>query len=455
MRVLLIKIFAIVLFPFNKQKRKNFRKKYLQNIKAFSCNFVKNKSFYTYDNKPMYSNEYRALSDNFAGRADMAIMLQGPIKQEWNFTLETIKIYRKNFAGCKIIVSTWDNEDEKICRQLKELGVTLVLSKMPASNYLNMHNQIISSRAGLEKAKDMGCKFALKTRTDQRLYETNIPEYLLNVLNTFPLSESVKTQKQRLITTSFNTFKYRLYEISDMFLFGDIDDVLNFWSCPLPDIKPNNPKGLIQFLKNLPSEIYYTTNFLERTGWNIKWTLADSWKAFAERFAVVDTVSVGLYWPKYSTEVNRFRNFFGKLNVLEELTFKEWLDLYVHDGRKLFIPEYYIQNANISSDDLVLQNNKIFIKLSAEHQKLLSYFNMSDYCAEPKLSANLAFVLTDSENMSKEQVVRMANQYPELAVVYITQSKMEKLNTDNIIVLEDDEFLLNTLANLRFFPMAK
>ena len=182
-----IKFLSSILFPFNKKKRKKFRSKYSRDRKAFSLKFVKNDAFCTYENKPVYSKDYMALSDPFAQRNDIAIMMQGPLKKEWDFTVETIKMYRKNFAGCKIVVSTWDNEDKTVCDQLKNMGVTLVLSKLPENNYLNMHHQIISTRAGLEKAKELGCKFALKTRTDQRLYETNIPEFLLNILNAFPL----------------------------------------------------------------------------------------------------------------------------------------------------------------------------------------------------------------------------------------------------------------------------
>ncbi len=442
-----IKILSSILFPFSKKKRKKFRDKYSQ------FKFVKDNAFRTYENKPVYSKDYMTLSDPFAQRNDIAIVMQGPLKKEWNFTVETIKMYRKNFAGCKVVVSTWDDEEKTVCNQLKDMGVTLVLSKPLESNYLNTHRQIISTRVGLENAKELGCKFALKTRTDQRLYETNVPEFLLNTLKAFPLKADIKTQNQRLITTSFNTFKYRLYDISDMFLFGDIDDVLNFWSCPLPKIKKNYPKNLMQFLRNLPAEIYFTSNFLQRTGWDIKWTLKDSWIALAQRFCIVDTVSVGLYWPKYSIEENRYRNFFGKHNVLEELTFKEWLDLYLHNGKKQFIPEYYIQNIHSFSNDLVLQNNKIVINLSPKHQELMRYFNLEAYKIHYDISGSPALILTDYQNTDFEQVVNLAQKYSTLPIIYIAKQKTDASALENLIILKDDEFLCNELANLRFFPL--
>lgn len=242
MKKKLIKWMAFIKFPFNKKERKRFRDKHLRKLRSSEVYFEKENSFYTFDKKPLYSKDYQAISEPFNEREKIAIVLQGPLKKEWDFTLETLKIYRKNFAGCSLIVSTWDTEDKKLCEALEKLGAFVITGPAPGENFLNMHHQIVSSQRGLQKAKELGCTYALKTRTDQRIYETNVPEYLLNVLNLFPLKSKVEGQKQRLITTSFNTFKYRLYEISDMFLFGDIDDVLNFWIVLLPKLRMFIPR---------------------------------------------------------------------------------------------------------------------------------------------------------------------------------------------------------------------
>ncbi|MDD4519297.1 MAG: WavE lipopolysaccharide synthesis family protein [Alphaproteobacteria bacterium] len=458
MKKKLIKWMAFIKFPFNKKERKRFRDKHLRKLRSSEVYFEKENSFYTFDKKPLYSQEYKALSEPFNEREKIAIVLQGPLKKEWDFTLETLKIYRKNFAGCSLIVSTWDTEDKKLCEALEKLGAFVITGPAPGENFLNMHHQIVSSQRGLQKAKELGCTYALKTRTDQRIYETNVPEYLLNILNLFPLKSKVEGQKQRLITTSFNTFKYRLYEISDMFLFGDIDDVLNFWSCPLAQITDVHPKNLMAFLKNRPSEIYYMTNFLERTGWPIDWTLGDSWKAFGERFCIIDTPSVGLYWPKYSAEVSRFRNFFGQKNILEELTFKEWLDLYLKDGEKPFIPEYYVENAAISTDDLVLKEDKACIKLSNKNQHLLEQFDLSAYKIEASLSEKMAFVLTDDETTSLEEVETILRK--KSPVLYLAQKESSELlalqkTYSNLIPLTHKKVFKEELSGLRFFPLKK
>ena len=117
------------------------------------------------------------------------------------------------------------NEDKNILQDLEKIGAVVVTSELPEKNFLNMKHQMISTNTGLKKAKELNCKYVIKTRTDQRLYETNIPEFLVNLLQSFPLDKKVNGQQHRLITTSFNTFKYRLYDVNDMFLFGHIDDI--------------------------------------------------------------------------------------------------------------------------------------------------------------------------------------------------------------------------------------
>ena len=149
-------------------------------------------------------------------------------------------------------------------KKIENLGATIVRSKVPSPSFLNMNHQIISTIAGLRCSKNMGAQYVLKTRTDQRLYETNIPEFLINIMKQFPLQKKIRGQKHRLITTSFNTFKYRLYEPSDMFLFGDIDDVINYWSCPCVTKYPEtNDRDLISFCKMRPAEIYFFTNLVK------------------------------------------------------------------------------------------------------------------------------------------------------------------------------------------------
>lgn len=85
---------------------------------------------------------------------------------------------------------------------------------------------------GLEEGEKLGCEYAIKTRTDQRFYSTNLSRDLFNLLKIYPPSPNYNMHS-RLIALSFNSFKYRYYGISDMFLFGNTQDMLKYWNSPL------------------------------------------------------------------------------------------------------------------------------------------------------------------------------------------------------------------------------
>jgi len=428
--------------------------KRLLNRTLFKTRFLVNGAFTTKETKPVTADEYKALSDVARNRNKVAIVLQGPLKTDWNFTIETIKIYKKNFAGCILIVSTWETENPDALKTIENLGAVVVRNTVPGPSFLNMNHQIISTIAGLRCAKQMGAQYVLKTRTDQRLYETNIPEFLINIMKQFPLRKKIHGQKHRLITTSFNTFKYRLYEPSDMFLFGDVDDVINYWSCPCVEkYLEINHRDLIGFCKMRPAEIYFFTNFLERTGRKIQWTLADSWDAYAERLAIVDTVSVGLYWPKCSADVNRFRNFYGKNNILEEFTFKEWLDLYLHNGTKEYIPEYYVQNNAFGWDAQIPLKTEIFTDGCPEISNLLKKFNLSCYTVNSVLSDKTSMAIYSSQQTPIVNLKKSLANY-NIPTVYLTTKKSDAVDRlcqkyNNLYIVPFGENMVYDLANLR------
>ncbi len=284
----------------------------------------------TIDEKPLLAKDYKILENEFKEEKSLAIVMQGPIKYEHNFTVETLKIYKQNFKNCPIIVSTWDYEKEETLNEIENLGCIVIRNKLPEIKSNNNTNyQIKSTKTGLQKAKELGFEYVIKTRTDQRMYESHIPEYMFNLLKTFPLKEEIKNQKQRLVSLSLNTFKYRLYDISDMFLFGHIDDVINFWSMEYDDGKPFPEFETVrEYCKLQPCEIGFTIKYLNKLGENLDFTLRNSWEMYAKYFIVVDSTTVGLLWPKYTDRIFRWRNFSGQLDLHEELTFKEWFNMY-------------------------------------------------------------------------------------------------------------------------------
>ena len=81
---------------------------------------------------------------------------------------------------------------------------------------------------GLDLAIKKGAKYSIKTRSDVRINKNNLETYLLSLINTFPVKEN-KFIKSRIIVPSLITFKYRLYSLSDITMFGETNDLIKYF----------------------------------------------------------------------------------------------------------------------------------------------------------------------------------------------------------------------------------
>jgi len=260
-----------------------------------------------------------------------AIVMQGPLIVDSNFTVETLKIYRHNFPEAIIILSTWMIADD-IVKLLEKYNIYIIQNIKPENNGIsNVNLQIVTSSAGVLRARDLGAQNVLKTRTDQRIYHPSLETYLCNLLKTFPLIEGLPLQINRLVGISLNTFKFRLYGVSDMFLYGHIDDMVRYFNIPL-DVRTDSPEErsisgntLRSFSTWRISEVYLCTEFLKSMGRDVNFTLADSFQVFRDHFVMIDHSAINLYWHKYTLNEDRYQHlgFFGT-----ELGFNDWLVLY-------------------------------------------------------------------------------------------------------------------------------
>ena len=304
------------------------------------------KVYITYHYRPAYSNE--VLTEGYGSTNDnrVAIVLQGPILGEKSFTLETVKLYQKHFRDTSIILSTWSDENPDYIARFRELEITLILNEKPEhAGASNINYQIISSSAGVQKAKEIGAEYVLKTRTDQRMYATGVVDYFYNICEQFPVTGGFVRQKKRIVGISLNTFKYRMYGLSDMLIYGHVEDMLLYWNGTLDErespveVLPSRISLREHALRNI-CEVYLSRNFLKQIGRNLEWTLQGSWGAFSDNFVVVDKEVLDLLWPKYGRREYFWRSY-GKNEYFQEITFNEWLNIYAHFD-KLEIPENLI-----------------------------------------------------------------------------------------------------------------
>jgi hypothetical protein len=257
----------------------------------------------------------------------LSIIVQGPYLKKENFTLDTLRSYRKNFPDSIIILSTWSVPkcDDFL---LKEIDVKIILNAKPTySGSSNVNLQIVSTKSGILLAKKLGAFYALKTRTDQRICNPYLYTYLTNLLSAFPLLDKNYPQHSRLIACSLNTFKLRMYCISDMFLFGYIDDMVRYWSVPMDNRTPGKVERDItwrQLSKRKESESYFCIKYLQSIGKELEFTLKSSLSTIAKHFIVIDQHAIGLFWNKYTYDENRYLHGFYN----SQLTFNDWLILH-------------------------------------------------------------------------------------------------------------------------------
>ncbi len=151
--------------------------------------------------RPKYASQIPAQQELSAVQKRTAIIMQGPLVKEQNFTLETVKCYKKLFPGAAVIVSTWDTEDAELLQTLRNQEncrvVTLALPKH--SGILNLNYQVASTMAGIRQAVELSKEYVFKTRSDHRFLKPGLLDYMVSLCENFPLESGTNGQTQRII----------------------------------------------------------------------------------------------------------------------------------------------------------------------------------------------------------------------------------------------------------------
>jgi len=270
----------------------------------------------------------------------MAIIMQGPIATQDDFTLETMRIYRRNMPDVRLILSTWNDTPEAELAPIRAEGVDVVLSEKPKiPGLFNINMQLVSAGAGVAKAHADGATWIMKTRTDQRLYRPNAMGFLAAFARSFPPGGGFD-QTHRIIGVGHGTLRYAPYHVTDQTVFGHADDMIKYWTPglrtgPCPKHWPNSLDEIYakvpikELCQNGAAECYIASRFLEQIGRKLDWSLTDSWAAYRDCFAFVDYATTDFFWHKVQTGTFReFINLYDKVWTRNELTFADWMLLY-------------------------------------------------------------------------------------------------------------------------------
>jgi len=272
-----------------------------------------------------YYEVYSDIDDKFG------IIMQGQIIIENNFTYNTLKLYRYKYPRIRIVLSTWLGQDKEVISSIRKLGINVIENVMPKNRgVVNVNLQIFSTKAAIIELKKFNVNYILKVRSDQRNYiNTDFLSYMRNLQITFPLRKS--NLSSRLIIISANTFRSRLYGVTDMLMFGQIEDMEKFWCIPLEknNVFSSQFPEPVDYMKNEVGEGYLIKHFFESTGFVPKWTSENSLEFVIRYFCIIDKEQLDFFWLKYdrffeSFDFQRIKDYI----YWERINFSDWMNEY-------------------------------------------------------------------------------------------------------------------------------
>lgn len=349
-------------FPFSYLggKSEDFEKAFLWPvIKSYSKHSKDN--FIQYTTLPKKAEKIKDEQFETGLFKDHAIILQGPIREEENFTLETVKLYIRCFPGVHVIISTWEGVNDEIKNDILNAGGILVESRKPnASGAGNINMQLTSSLAGVKKAEEIGCKYSVKTRTDQRIYSNDFLQYFSNLVKLFP-SSNTDTVRERIVYISFGkSFRYLPFNLCDFISYGATSELLKLYGVRQDERKADFHKQFEddersfnrmlfdsfesrneatpydipdfeeKYYRYMYAEYYIVYCYFCENIYQLSRgdDLMDAYYTYLQNYAIIaDSEKILLYWPKYVTNIVKHET---EIDFLAKLDFKKWLDIYVN-----------------------------------------------------------------------------------------------------------------------------
>jgi hypothetical protein len=288
----------------------------VRNSSRFDFSFFSTPGILTWHKRPLRLHDWSSLPTP-SDLSEVAIVMQGPVASKFSFTMESLRLYRRFYPKAPLVLSTWTGCAKTLLAQCEELGVEVVQSQpIDGGLYGNLSRQKHTTLAGLNRAESLGAQFALKTRTDQRMFRPDFLEQFQVLSRTFPRLESGREiQKSRVILTYQNSFLDRPLSGSDFLQFGHTSDLRRMWeSLEKQEISADLPAEQILIGNFLMSLDWPSNNLLSRETWE---------KAIGEVFGFIDSSTIDLFWLKYSAREFMWRRYGAE--PLTEVSQRDWL----------------------------------------------------------------------------------------------------------------------------------
>jgi hypothetical protein len=265
----------------------------------------------------------------------IGIIIQGPIVK---YTLETAKIYRSIYKEIIIIISTDTNLKKDQIEFLKKNRIKYLFNSPQIKSFQNLISQQLSTLNGLIYLRKKGVKLAIKTRADQRFLN---PLFLKHL---FYFHKFVDPKFSKISVTSYNSYKFRPFNLSDFFYFGKVSELIKLFNI---DKKIKDKVSNNKFIELSNKKIFNANTLSE---WNkisgagsllafeyvkkknkkikVKFNLDHTQKFVFKHYIIIDRDILGLVWYKYNNFLNRdYPSMYGDNELFSNMTFSDWLEM--------------------------------------------------------------------------------------------------------------------------------
>ena len=282
--------------------------------------------------------------NSFISNNKFALIVQGPIVINDNFTEKTINYYSKLYPQAIVIFSSWKKDIKRIKQKSFAKNVHFLANEQPHyAGDLNINLQAISTKNAILYAKKLKCTYILKTRSDCRVGAHNAINYFFYLIRFYKFKDYLTSkQKKRIITTNF-TLKHRLYGVSDMLMFGHIDDLYKYFDILTSRSLENKFTKFIQkkkfkdnkfFIeKYFCPEIYFFCEYFRKINISLRWTVNDYLKKISQNFIIIDNKTIDLYWRKSFVIDGYFAHHTNLSDTSLEFNFSDWLKFFYKFNR--------------------------------------------------------------------------------------------------------------------------
>lgn len=272
--------------------------------------------YFAYQVFPKYARDYVDV-DNPGHLPLYAVILQGPLKLQDHFTLETVRLYKKIFPNGLIIVSSWKDADQDEVNKIEQEGAVVILSELPSCCGLaNVNYQFVSTYEGIKEAKRLGAEYVFKTRTDNRIYRNSLFEELYTLMKENPCENAL--QEERIVTLGGRSGNiFWPYWQADVFMFGNINDMQKFFNMPLQEDtsrdaygfrEPSNVTGRWKTQHDTNAETFIFRRYLKSLGLKLNYSVRGHWDIITKMFLPISENYINLYWlAKYETRYENNR----------------------------------------------------------------------------------------------------------------------------------------------------